>query len=187
MHQVIGYTDMALRRFFETASKQPWYNNTLFVIVADHAVGGALDKYKTSVGSVRIPILFFDPRGELIGSEANSVASQADLYPTILDLVGDTKPMIAFSSSLFDTSRPRFTVCNLDGLYQMIEGDWVLHFDGEHVTGLYNLRTDPMQTTDLKAQPNTPLPTMLLRLKAYLQEYTHRMRENRLTSLEPSK
>ena len=187
MHQVIGYTDMALRRFFETASKQPWYNNTLFVIVADHAVGGVLDKYKTSVGSVRIPILFFDPRGELVGSEANSVASQADLYPTILDLVGDTKPMIAFSSSLFDANRPRFTVCNLDGLYQMIEGDWVLHFDGEHVTGLYNLRTDPMQTTDLKAQPNTPLPTMLLRLKAYLQEYTHRMRENRLTSLEPSK
>ena len=78
-------------------------------------------------------------------------------------------------------------VQEIGGMHQMIEGDWLLHFDGTQPKALYNLRTDPKQTTDLKDQPNTPLPTMLLRLKAYLQEYTHRMRANRLPSLEPSR
>ena len=69
----------------------------------------------------------------------------------------------------------------------LIQRPWLLQFDGIQPRALYNLRTDPRQTTDLKDQPNTPLPAMLLRLKAYLQEYTHRMRENRLISLEPSR
>ena len=187
MHQVIAYSDMALRRFFETASKQPWYENTLFVIVADHAVPGALDEYKTTSGIFRVPIILFDPRGQLVGREPHQIVSQTDLYPTILDLVGDTHPMVAFGSSVFDPNRPRFTVQEIDGMHQMIEGDWLLLFDGAQPKALYNLRTDPRQTTDLKDQPNTPLPAMLLRLKAYLQEYTHRMRENRLISLEPSR
>ena len=71
--------------------------------------------------------------------------------------------------------------------YQMIEGDYALHFDGQKVTALYNLKTDPQQLHNIKDQPGTPLPTMLLRLKAYLQDYTWRMKYNKLTELHPQR
>ena len=77
MHQAVAYTDMALRKFFETASKQPWYDNTLFVIVADHAVPGALPQYKNSTGAFRIPIIIFDPRGELVGRDTEHLAPRS--------------------------------------------------------------------------------------------------------------
>ena len=187
MHQAVAYTDMALRKFFETASKQPWYDNTLFVIVADHAVPGALPQYKNSTGAFRIPIIIFDPRGELVGRDTEHLAAQADLLPTILDLVGDDKPMVTFGGNPFDTTRPRFVVQDIDGIYQMIEGDYALHFDGQKVTALYNLKTDPQQLHNIKDQPGTPLPSMLLRLKAYLQDYAWRMKYNKLTELHPQR
>lgn len=185
IQQAIAYSDLALRRFFETAKKQPWYANTLFVIVADHAVRGAREEYKTSAGFFRVPIILFDPQGKLVGRETEHVVQQADLYPTLLDLLGDQRPMVAFGSSMFDTERPRFAVSYLDGFYQLIEGEWLLQFDGERVLGLYNLRTDPLQRTDLKGTPDTPEAQLLLRLKAYLQSYAQRMRSDQLTVARP--
>ena len=32
----VNYTDYALKRFFATASRMKWFDNTLFVITADH-------------------------------------------------------------------------------------------------------------------------------------------------------
>ena len=184
-HQSIAYTDLALRRFFETASRQPWYQRTLFVLVADHAVPGVLREYKTSAGAFRVPIILFDPSGELQGREAEAVVSQSDIYPTILDLVGDERPMIAFGSSVFDTSRPRFAVNYMDGVYQMEEGQWLLQYDGEKVLALYDLKRDRLQQHDLKGRQGTPEQTMLRRLQAYLQTYSQRMRENKLTLVAP--
>jgi len=36
LHETIAYTDYALKQFFNTAKKQPWYNNTIFIITADN-------------------------------------------------------------------------------------------------------------------------------------------------------
>lgn len=184
-HQSIAYTDMSLRKFFETAKRQPWYDNTLFVIVADHAVPGVRPEYKTSAGAFRVPILLFDPKGELRGREAQQVIAQSDLYPTILDLVGDERPMVAFGSSVFDSSRPRFAINYMDGVYQLIQGQWLLQYDGERVLALYDLSRDPQQQHDLQGRSGTPETAMLRLLQAYLQTYSQRMRENKLTVATP--
>ena len=36
MHQCVGYTDFAFKQFFEAAKKEPWFQNTIFIITADH-------------------------------------------------------------------------------------------------------------------------------------------------------
>ena len=58
--------------------------------------------------------------------------------------------MVTFGGNPFDTTRPRFVVQDMDGIYQMIEGDYALHFDGQKVTALYNLKTDPQQLHNIK-------------------------------------
>ena len=61
---------MALRRFFETASKQAWFGNTIFVITADHAQSQPqLDIYRSSTGSFEVPVVFYTPDGSLKGKD----------------------------------------------------------------------------------------------------------------------
>ncbi|WP_306429808.1 sulfatase-like hydrolase/transferase [Sphingobacterium sp. E70] len=58
VQEPIGYTDNALREFFATASKMPWFNNTLFVICADHATVSYLPEYQTTAGASRSRLYF---------------------------------------------------------------------------------------------------------------------------------
>jgi phosphoglycerol transferase MdoB-like AlkP superfamily enzyme len=48
MQESMGYTDYSIRKFFETAKKAPWFNNTLFVITADHCSPYASNDYYSS-------------------------------------------------------------------------------------------------------------------------------------------
>ncbi|MDE5552326.1 MAG: LTA synthase family protein, partial [Muribaculaceae bacterium] len=82
IHKTIGYSDMALRRFFETAAKQPWYDNTLFVITNDHTNARAYDEYKSDIGAFHGPLLIYDPSGRLEAGEWSGIAQQIDIMPT---------------------------------------------------------------------------------------------------------
>ena len=62
MHKCIRYVDNALRLFFETAKKQPWYKNTIFVLTADHTNLTSEPYYQTDLGVFSVPIIIFDPR-----------------------------------------------------------------------------------------------------------------------------
>lgn len=175
MHQSIAYSDLALRKFFETARQQPWYDNTLFVITADHAVPGHLAEYKTSEGAFAIPMIFFDPRGELVGLDSTRVVQQADMLPTLIDLLGLNYPVVAFGHNMFAPSEEHFAINALDGAYQMIRGDYILQHDGERVVALYNRRLDPRLTKDLSRTDTAALEQILPVMQAYLQAFTHRM------------
>jgi len=61
IHKVIQYTDYSLRHFFETASSKPWFENTIFIITADHCNQSILPEYNSTVGRYAIPIIFYEP------------------------------------------------------------------------------------------------------------------------------
>lgn len=180
-HRCMRYTDFALERFFQTARQQDWYDNTLFVIVADHSVPGDLPYYKNSNGLFAIPIILFDPRGELRGREAERVVGQADVFPTLVDLLGVEQAIISFGNNMLSEVGEHFAVSRIDGAYQFVRGDWAMHYDGEQVLGLYHLKTDPELKRNLKEQTPAVLAEMLPLFRAYLQEFSLRMREDRLT------
>lgn len=58
LNKCIRYTDYSLQKFFDAAKKMPWFENTLFVITADHAVDSDIKEYYTSVNYFAIPLLF---------------------------------------------------------------------------------------------------------------------------------
>ncbi|KQX00665.1 LTA synthase family protein [Flavobacterium sp. Root420] len=80
----VKYTDYSLKKFFEMASKQPWFKNTVFVIVADHCASSA-GKTQLPLGKYRIPAFIFAP-GEK-PSKCNKLMSQIDLMPTLFGLL----------------------------------------------------------------------------------------------------
>ena len=60
IHESIGYSDNALRTFFQTAQQMDWFDNTLFVITADHTspLSNKL-AYKNKIGRYAVPMLFW--------------------------------------------------------------------------------------------------------------------------------
>lgn len=86
------YSDWSLGRFFEEAKKEPYFANTIFVLVADHG------KYLESqsdfpLDRFHIACLIYAPK--ILGKQPrriSTIASQTDLIPTILGILG--KPVI---------------------------------------------------------------------------------------------
>ena len=185
IHKCVRYTDMALRRFFERASHEPWYNNTIFVLVADHTNQSSHDVYKTDLGLYSIPIIFFTPDGSLLPLHDEAViAQQTDITPTLLHLLGYNKPYLAFGEDLLgydgDDVKKTWAFNYNAGIYQLVRGDFLLQFDGTKTTAVYRFKTDPLLKENLVGK----LPEqqeMELFLKALIQQYMSRMNENRLT------
>lgn len=182
LHKCIRYTDYSLRRFFEEARKQPWFANTIFVICADHTSSKRTHaEYKNEMGNFRIPIMFYDPSGELPRGRQPGIAQQIDIMPTVLGFIGYDRPYIAFGKDLLKTAPEDSWAINWNSLPMYIKGDYLMIFDGNNVTALYNYRLDPMQKTDLKGTGLPEEAAMERDIKAIVQSYLQRMNTDNVT------
>jgi phosphoglycerol transferase MdoB-like AlkP superfamily enzyme len=181
IQEAVMYTDYSLRKFFETAKKTSWFDNTLFIITADHTSEGYFPYYQSSAGQYAIPILFFKNKSDLNGI-SGKVVQQTDIMPSVLSYIGFDQDYIAFGSSVFDTTAKRFSIHYISGLYGLIKDGYLLEYDGNKSTGLYDLNSDKLQTNNLIAK-DLPVRKKLERfIKAYIQQYNNRFIENRLTA-----
>ncbi|WP_430809445.1 MULTISPECIES: LTA synthase family protein [unclassified Carboxylicivirga] len=181
IHQCIGYTDNALRKFFEAAKKMPCYDNTLFVITADHSTVAHYDISRTSLNKFQIPLLFFSPGDSTLKGVNNAVAQQIDIMPTILNYIGYSESeYVAFGNDLLDEKADKFSISYTNGSYQLYHGDYVIHFDGENIISAYNLSKDPFLKNNIKDTDQQYLNHLPL-MKGIIQQYNNRMIEDRLT------
>ena len=181
IHQCIGYSDNALRLFFEKAARQPWYQNTLFVITADHTNQSARSDYQNDYGRYKVPVAFFEPSGSLKGRR-DAIAQQADIMPTALGILGYDKPYIAFGQDLTATPDSCTYAVNFNnGTYQFFKGSYLLQFNGEITTALYDIENDPELRHNIKEDKAETVSSLERLLKGILQQYMARMIENRLT------
>ena len=177
MHKCIRYVDQSLRKFFETASKQEWYNNTIFVITSDHTNMSNYNIYRTPIGVFSGPIFIFDPSGQLPTGIRQGIAQQIDIMPTVLGLVGYDRSYIAFGNDLLNRNDNGWTVNYTGGIYQFLTNDTLIQFNGTDVTGTYCLTDDPMMTQPQLAPPQRSVA----KLKAIIQQYMQRMINDKLT------
>ncbi|WP_341747635.1 LTA synthase family protein [Candidatus Tisiphia endosymbiont of Dascillus cervinus] len=81
----VKYTDYAIGKFLELAKTHPWFDNTIFVITADHCASSA-GKTDLPVNKYHIPLLIYAPN-ILKPQIVDNLASQIDIAPTILGLL----------------------------------------------------------------------------------------------------
>ena len=184
IHKCIRYTDQALGRFFQTASRQPWFKNTLFVLTSDHTNMSNHAEYKTDLGGFCSPIIIFDP-AQPEGRMVDKIAQQIDILPTVLGMLHYQKPYFAFGIDVLNTpAEDTWAVNYLNGIYQYVRNGYVLQFDGRKSTAFYSLSDSLMQHNLLNnPSPSTlhsPLPEMERQLKAIIQQYMERMKQDRL-------
>lgn len=182
MENAVEYMDDVMKDFFTTASKKPWFNNTIFIITADH--GSLMDNefYNSPNTLYKIPLIIYTPDGSLPATKNDLVASQIDIAPTILGLLNYNKPYLAFGNDIFDDSRPHYAINFVNGLYQIVEGQFLLQFDGKKPVALFLKDTDPTLTKNVMAEYPEDTKLLTNRIKAFLQQYTHRIIDNRMTA-----
>ncbi len=181
IQQSIMYADHSLGDFFHSIKHTSWYPNTLFVITADHTSEGYEAFYKTNVGQVSIPLLFFIPGSDLKG-HSKVIAQQTDIMPTILNYLGYDRNYLAFGTDLMDTIPPHFSIHYLNGIYGLIKDGHYLEFDGNSSTNLYNLENDPLQKVNILSREKREKEKLELFIKAFIQQYNNRVIENRLVT-----
>ena len=162
----VEYTDYTLRRFFEEAQRQPWFNNTVFVICGDHSGQGLTREYNDYDGWYRIPMMIYDPQHPEGRREAR-ILQQIDLFPTLIDYLG------------FDDS---FACFGTSALQQPTVGRQVYYGNGYHVM-VSNNAVDPAQhdITVIMGDRETGTPENINLLKAIIQQYNHRVINNQLS------
>ncbi|MFI3216901.1 MAG: LTA synthase family protein [Methylococcales bacterium] len=81
----VKYTDYAIQEFIKTAKTKPWFDNTIFVMVADHCAGSAR-KTDLPVDKYHIPLFIYAPKHVPV-VENTTLSSQIDVAPTLLGLL----------------------------------------------------------------------------------------------------
>ena len=179
MHKCIRYTDMALGKFFQTASRQPWFGNTIFVLTSDHTNMSDHPEYQTDLGGFCSPIIIYDPSAADTPRMEDKIAQQIDILPTIMGMLHYRKPYFAFGIDVLNTPADKTWAVNyLNGIYQYVKHGHVLQFDGLQAKAVYSL-TDSLMKNNLKGE--VPQQQEMEReLKAIIQQYMERMTQDRL-------
>lgn len=177
LHKCIRYTDYSLGRFFETASWQPWYQNTIFVITADHASSKTThDVYKTDAGHNMVPILIFDPSGEMPRGVMPGLMQQLDILPTVLGWLGYDRDFIAFGTDVLSTPAADRWAFNWIFTPQLYMDGYFLQTDTEcRPAALYAYPEDVMMQNNLLDSLPDVRHHMTDKLKGLMQSYFERM------------
>lgn len=181
IHKCIRYTDMALGRFFQTASREPWFKNTIFVITSDHTNTSDHDFYQTDLGGFCSPIIIYEPGNSNRKPEMQQkIAQQIDILPTVMGMIGYRKPYFGFGIDLLNTpADDTWAVNYMNGIYQYVKHGHVLQFDGTQTRAVYALSDSLMQNNLLNKVEQQP--QMERELKAIIQQYMERMTQDRLS------
>ncbi len=116
----VKYTDWAIGHFIEEARKRPWFDDTVFVVVADHTHRGR-GRTDLPIENYHIPMIVWSPRHVAPG-RVETVASQIDVAPTLLGLLGFSYRSRFFGHDILrdGPAHPRAFMANYQtvGLYQ---------------------------------------------------------------------
>lgn len=150
--RIVEYADWAIGRFMRQASSRPWFENTLFVFVADH--GASFDHtYDMSLAYNHVPLLFYSPK-HIAPQRIEHLAQQIDIAPTILGMLGMKDSNCGIGVDLQRHKR-RYAYFSADKYIGIVDDSLLcLYRHNDRSTSLYRYRD--ADTTDLaKQRPET--------------------------------
>ncbi len=101
----VKYTDYCINKFLKEATEKPWFNNTIFVIVADHCAGSA-GSVELPVTGYHIPLLIFSPKN-IAPAQINELTAQIDIAPTVFGLLGFSYNSKFFGQDVINTLKDK--------------------------------------------------------------------------------
>mgnify|MGYP000341974484 CR=1 FL=1 len=178
MHRVVQYTDIALKAFFNTASTMDWFNDTLFIITADHTSDNFDTRFASPLGRHQIPLILYHPAGGVKQGIDTSIAQQVDIPATIVDFLGlpETAKLLPFGRSLLQAGMGE-ALLKEDGEFWLLSNNGFVKTQTDtqnpHFAGILPKSfTTKLDENTLEESRTDVSPQVLeSRLNAYLQLY----------------
>ena len=176
----IRYTDYSLRKFFQEAKKTGWFENTLFIITADHTanVESHTAKYSTLPGIFRIPLIFYSPSEKIISEIGQDVVQQIDIVPSIIDWLNIDAKIESLGNSVFSKKANRVCVNIHDSGYAVMDSTFLCLTDVNSSTKIYNYLIDESLRQDISGTQLNQLSKFNKHLKSTIQFHNKKMNEN---------
>ena len=173
----VKYADYAIGRLLAEAKKKPWFNDTVFVIVADHCAGSAA-KLALPIKKYEIPLLVYAP-ALIKPQKIDRMMSQIDIAPTVLGLLNfsySTK-FIGKDILKMETGPERAFISTYQKL-GFIQGDKLVVLAPKKEAGFFSFSRQDGKTTEISPQEDLMLDAL-----GYFQgiNFIYKNRLNRLT------
>lgn len=174
----INYGDISLRKFFEEAKKQPWYDNTLFILVADHTPSTIDKLYGQRRFMYQIPIVFFHPKKLLPIKKDPIIFQQLDILPTVLDLLNIKTKFYSYGQSYYKKAE-REAITYIEGSCFYFKGHHMYTVTNEKARNLYDFTFRKVLTNDSLSYYKKESKAVEKRVKAIIQRYNRDLIHNK--------
>ncbi|MDB5282468.1 MAG: sulfatase [Bacteroidota bacterium] len=119
----VEYADWALQQFFSKASKKPWFNNTVFVLVADHGRWVGENRYEFARSFVKIPLIIYGAKLDSGCHAVDNFGGQVDVLTTVMGLLRIPYSNNTFGKDLLREQKSFSFFCSDDKL-GCIDSSW---------------------------------------------------------------
>ena len=187
------YSDWALGQFFEKARKEPYFKETLFIVLGDHGFGNEKQITEMDLGRFNIPLLLVGPGiQEKFGKVNHTVGSQPDVVPTIMGRLGGASQHQCWGRDLLNlpAGDPGFAVIKPSGSEQtvaIVKGDRILVEPRDMDTRLYRYQLGREFAAQLipDADANAAdVPQLRAKLDSFIQTATKSLLDNTAGAVE---
>ena len=145
----MAYTDYVIGEFIDHNKTKTWFNNTIFVFISDHGINEYKEMYEDP-RNAHIPFIIYAPNMITNPIIINEIASQVDVVPTILHLIGYPESFDLMGSNILSD--------NYNGIACRIVNDYCLWFESDFLyTEIFNQETRGYQYLDLYNPPYSSL------------------------------
>jgi phosphoglycerol transferase MdoB-like AlkP superfamily enzyme len=136
------YADRSLGDFFKNASKEPWFKNTLFILVADHGHRLPLGRLGYEPEKFHIPLLLY---GEVLqkkfrGTQKQMIGSQTDIAATVLNQLKLKHDRYEWSNNLLNKNRSNYALYNFKDGFGWCSDGQTIAFDNVSNKIIFNTK-----------------------------------------------
>ncbi|MBI3529462.1 MAG: LTA synthase family protein [Betaproteobacteria bacterium] len=144
----VRYADYAIGRFFEMAKAKPWFDDTLFVIVADHGAR-VYGREDIPIRTYEIPLLLYSPK-HIKPGPVDMLTSQIDVAPTVLGILDFNYDSTFFGIDVLRDSHP-------GRLIPLNHNRDIALFDGRNLIEIGFRKTSAQYVYDAVTHSQTPV------------------------------
>lgn len=132
----LSYADHSLKVFFEKMKEGKLYENTIFILLADHTTQIDKQKVRTLKDNYRIPFIIHAPKYIKPGVN-HTIGSQLDIFPTLIDFLGFSQNYSSFGKSLFQKDEETSYAYIIEGAYiGLITKNGMIKHNGEKILAI---------------------------------------------------
>jgi phosphoglycerol transferase MdoB-like AlkP superfamily enzyme len=180
VHETVSYTDYALKRFFNEASKCDWFENTLFIITSDHSGLTESKDFKTQLGLFKIPMIIYHPKMKM-NILSSQYVQQIDVYPMVIDLLNiENQKIFSFGRSPF-AQKEKYYIYYTNGEYLLMIGNYLSKYKQDGTIELFNVVEDQGLKNNIANQHKEITQKHIEFTQAFIQQYNNTIIENKTT------